>query len=267
MNGGIANNCTVTGNSAGENGGGMRYGTANNCTIAGNTASLSGGGMYYGRANNCIVWGNMADSSDNDLSDVTSSVTCSPDAPHGANGCITNAPLFVDEVVRNYRLLSTSPCINAGYNGFVSVMTDLDGNPRIANGTVDMGAYEYRDEDGDDLPDRWEEAYFGAAGCDPDGHGDSDPYTNLEEYIAGTNPTHPASFFRIRDQGGTPADGFAVQWSPSVAGRHYSIWRAATMTNAFEELETRDGGPQDSYTNTAHASESEGFYKVTVELQ
>jgi hypothetical protein len=38
----------------------------------------------------------------------------------------------------------TSPCIDAGENSVMpqSVVTDLDGNPRIINGIVDLGAYE-----------------------------------------------------------------------------------------------------------------------------
>ena len=34
-------------------------------------------------------------------------------------------------------------CINAGLNSAVAAATDLDGNPRIAGGTVDIGAYEF----------------------------------------------------------------------------------------------------------------------------
>jgi len=40
------------------------------------------------------------------------------------------------------RLQLTSPAINKGDNSYLSVATDLAGNPRIANGIVDLGAYE-----------------------------------------------------------------------------------------------------------------------------
>ena len=44
------------------------------------------------------------------------------------------------------RLQLTSPAIDVGDNTAVPVgiTTDLDGNPRISNGVVDMGAYEAR---------------------------------------------------------------------------------------------------------------------------
>ena len=44
----------------------------------------------------------------------------------------------------NYRLQAGSPCIGAGNNGYVQGATDLDGNARTVNTTVDMGAYEYQ---------------------------------------------------------------------------------------------------------------------------
>ena len=43
----------------------------------------------------------------------------------------------------DYHLLPWSPCIDAASNVVVTLSTDLDGNPRIVNGTVDMGAYEF----------------------------------------------------------------------------------------------------------------------------
>jgi hypothetical protein len=41
-------------------------------------------------------------------------------------------------------LQPNSPCINAGNNSYVTSATDLDGNPRISGGIVDIGAYEYQ---------------------------------------------------------------------------------------------------------------------------
>lgn len=45
----------------------------------------------------------------------------------------------------NFRLQTNSPAINSGANSFIpsGVTTDLEGNARIVNSTVDMGAYEY----------------------------------------------------------------------------------------------------------------------------
>ena len=58
-------------------------------------------------------------------------------------------PLFADT---DGRLSASSPAIDAGLNAFVppDVVTDLDGNPRIVDGTndgmaiVDMGAFEFQ---------------------------------------------------------------------------------------------------------------------------
>ena len=45
----------------------------------------------------------------------------------------------------NYKLQTGSPAINAGANSFIpaGITTDLEGNNRIVNTTVDVGAYEY----------------------------------------------------------------------------------------------------------------------------
>jgi len=61
-------------------------------------------------------------------------------------------PQFIDEQGpdgqagtgdEDLHLVDGSPCVDAGDNGYITgVGTDLDGNPRIVNATVDMGCYE-----------------------------------------------------------------------------------------------------------------------------
>lgn len=45
----------------------------------------------------------------------------------------------------DYHLLATSPCIDTGDPNYIPEPneTDLDGNPRVTSGRIDMGAYEY----------------------------------------------------------------------------------------------------------------------------
>lgn len=117
----------------------------NNGTLTGNLAS-SGGGAYNGTLNNCILYFNIASSNnyyyaDDSFGDAIN-YCCTTPAPNRGAGNITNEPLFVDRLNGNLRLQSNSPCINAGFNASASGPADLDGNPRIIGGTVDMGAYE-----------------------------------------------------------------------------------------------------------------------------
>ncbi len=59
----------------------------------------------------------------------------------GGEGNIAEDPRFVKG---GRRLKADSPCFDAGKNeDWTGGAVDLDGNPRIWVGTVDMGAYEY----------------------------------------------------------------------------------------------------------------------------
>jgi len=162
----IITNCTITNNSARDGAGGIRCSwmyvpcaaTISNCTVSSNTP----GGIYCYESsptfNNTILWSNAdyqiytsygsnvtlnyCDYADNTINpnNIVGSGTVT------ANNCITNDPLFVDTANGDYHLQAISPCIDAGDNSLVpaGVTTDLDGNPRIQNGIVDIGAYEYQ---------------------------------------------------------------------------------------------------------------------------
>jgi hypothetical protein len=69
--------------------------------------------------------------------------TCSSES--GNNGNISADPLFVNTVNSNYQLQSGSPAINAGDNNAPDLpRKDLADHPRIVGGSVDMGAYEFQ---------------------------------------------------------------------------------------------------------------------------
>ena len=151
-------NCTFSKNSARNyDGGGISNlfdsnPTVTNCTFIGNSAKNYGGGMadIYNSSStlaNCILWANTASNGPQIYNVGTSSATVSYSDVQGAwpgIGNINADPLFVEPAIGDYRLLLGSPCIDAGDNSAVPplVVTDLNGNPRIIDGTVDMGAYE-----------------------------------------------------------------------------------------------------------------------------
>ena len=137
------NNCMISENTAKQNGGGIYSSTINNCIISKNMAN-TGGGTFYGTVNNCIVWDNSASASNNFYRSIIS-YSCSYPLPSGV-GNISNNPQFIS--ASDFHLQMTSPCIDAGTNAFAPMPWDLDGNPRIIDGTVDMGCYEFVPEGG-----------------------------------------------------------------------------------------------------------------------
>jgi hypothetical protein len=70
--------------------------------------------------------------------------------PTGTDGNISADPSFIDPAHGDYRLLMTSPAIDAGSDAAPSLpATDITGTPRIVDGNgdglahIDMGAFEY----------------------------------------------------------------------------------------------------------------------------
>jgi len=128
-----------------------------NCTIAGNYASGHIGGICTSNGGvvvNTIIYDNTAIFGNNNWKNYESGAaftyccTTPTNGLPGVNECIPADPLFVSSI-SNYHLTATSPCINSGVNmPWMTGATDLDGNPRIHFGTVDMGCYELIPEPG-----------------------------------------------------------------------------------------------------------------------
>lgn len=67
----------------------------------------------------------------------SNNITC------GSGNLFNLDPLFRDTANNDYSLLPCSPLLNAGSNAAAAgILTDIAGNPRIQEGTVDIGAYE-----------------------------------------------------------------------------------------------------------------------------
>src|SRR6266550_8246519 len=128
-------NCLLFGNSASE------AGAANSCALANCTVAANAcGGLSYSTGNNCVVSDNAGDN----LYASSLNYSCTTPLPGSGAGNIAGAPLFMNQIAGDFHLQTNSPCINAGNNADAPAGPDLDGNPRIMGGTVDMGAYEFQ---------------------------------------------------------------------------------------------------------------------------
>src|SRR6266487_1945640 len=122
------------------------------------------------------------------------------------------------------------------------------------------------DSDGDGLPDTWEIAHglnpFDATGINgANGDPDGDGFTNLQEYLAGTDPRDPNSLLRISD---LSSGGQVVSWS-SIPGKNYQIYATPSVTQSFEPLSSTITAfsTNTSYTNLS-APLLQQFYRVRV---
>ncbi len=266
------NNCVLTGNTA-SFGGGTIASALNDCTVVGNSAVSVGGGVDNssrpnGFVNNCIVLSNSAPTGSNYFSS-TFAYCCTTPLPTNGLGNITNAPLFVNPAAGDFHLQSNSPCINAGYNPYVSITNDLDGNPRISGGTVDIGAYEFQNP-ASIISYAWLQQY----GLPTDGFADfldsdHNGMNNWQKWIAGLDPTNPSSVLQLLSPTTTTnPPGLVVTWQ-SAPNISYYLQRATNLSiqPAFQPLATNLPGQPGttSFTDTNAPAPGLYFYRVGVQ--
>jgi hypothetical protein len=133
----------------------------NNNTITGNTASdaspldgfnPNGAGEFT--VSNNIVWDGGTTDIFNYSHNAPNMIFANNDVdsffatPAMSSNDINKDPKFIDAAHGNYRLMPDSPARDVGENSPPGTTRnyDLDGNPRVVFGTVDMGAYEIQDE-------------------------------------------------------------------------------------------------------------------------
>jgi len=90
------------------------------------------------------------------------------------------------------------------------------------------------DSDGDGLPDAWELAHFGSLVFGPNDDPDGDGATNLQEYLAGTDPNDPTSVLAITSYTTTPAGTSTTLTWRSVMTRNYLIEQSLDLKSWFD---------------------------------
>jgi hypothetical protein len=286
--------CTLVGNFAGNTGGGSISGVLTNCAVIGNSAVSDGGGSYGEKLVNCTVAGNAAFGKNatntaaggvgnsslcancvvyfntapvwSNYYDSPMSYSCTTPAAIGPDN-ITNAPVFVDLANGDLHLQSNSPCINAGRNSYITFSTDLDGNPRIVGGTVDMGAYEFQFPTSV-ISYAWLQQYgFPTDGSADYADPDHDGMNNWQEWIAGTNPTNALSVLMMLAPSNA-VSGIAVPWQ-SVSGITYFLQRSTNLAvqPAFTSVQSNLVGQAGTtvFMDTKAIGGGPFFYRVGVQ--
>jgi hypothetical protein len=147
--------CLISNNLADEGGGAYCSESSvlfRNCTVTRNEAGLEGGGIFVFNSiethlTNCVLWEDRV--SPNIPSEIAGRgkmpVILHSDVEGGyaGTGNIDLDPVFADEPGPCAHLCYNSPCRDAGHNDFVTKSIDIEGDPRITYGTVDMGADEF----------------------------------------------------------------------------------------------------------------------------
>ncbi|NRB75387.1 MAG: hypothetical protein HRU46_13580 [Verrucomicrobiales bacterium] len=99
------------------------------------------------------------------------------------------------------------------------------------------------DGDSDSLPDQWELDHFGALGVSNGGDDDfdKDGSSDVDEQIAGTDPTDSGDHFHIGSHAVT-GNSLAIVWD-TVAGRSYEVYYSTNLVDwTYHSMHSGDGG-------------------------
>ncbi len=288
-------NSKILANYAGSGGGGVASSACYGCLIVSNLASGYGGGIYMGQnIVNCTIVGNSAGSAtggvDNNIGLVFVNNTvyfntvasggspnyfsvgggmyncCTIPKPAGGAYNFTNAPNFVDYVGGDYHLASNSPCINSGGSqSYISLSTDLDGNPRVVDTFVDVGAYE--NQNSVFVLPFWFALQYGLS-LDGSIDSDGDGMNNFQEAFAGTNPNSAKSVLKILPVAANPT-GATVSWQ-CIANKNYYLQRSTNLAllPAFTTIRSNISRIYETTINFQDTTATNGgsyFYRIGVQ--
>ena len=148
--------------------------------------------------------------------------------------------------------------------------------PAMSFGQANRGTFDrmdvqvtlpLEDQDGDGLPNTWENANFGNdTDANPNLDSDGDGFTNMKEYLAGTNPNDGASVLWM-EISTIPTGGVQVRWQ-AAANRTYTLQRSTQIASGYTSIAT--GVPSaapgvNTYNDLTVSANQRYFYRALVE--
>lgn len=125
------------------------------------------------------------------------------------------------------------------------------------------------DDDGDLIPNAWEALYFGGntnATATDDSDVPPDGFSNLQEYIAGTDPTNSASYLKLDAILNSNVTGRALSFG-SVTGRVYAIdWIVDLTLGNWSNLQSNIPGTGAPISIDDPSTDTNRAYRLGVKL-
>jgi hypothetical protein len=137
-----------------------------------------------------------------------------------------NQSQLIDYTIGPVLTLTNVTAADAGVYQVMVLNNDGSATSQVATLTIPDA-----DLDGDGMSDSWELAHGlivgeNDANLDPDGDG----FTNLQEFLAGTDPQDPVSYLKIETvKPPSATNKMVVLTFQAVAGKSYTIWLADTL--------------------------------------
>jgi hypothetical protein len=197
----------------------------------------------------------------------------------GPNQRVFDVFIEGQQVLTNFDIFATAggqniPLALVFTNAVTDSQMDIEFDPQIADpkvAGVQVRKIADVDSDGDGIPDWWMLAYFNhPTGQDADNSmayqdADGDGMSNLQEFLAGTDPGNPNSVFQIT-QVIVVGNDLQISW-PTASSKTYQLQRSATAgaTNGWSNIGSQTAGTGNLVAQTDAGAATNGlplFYRV-----